>query len=90
MLKHERCSERSVSEGAMMRRLFLLGFVILAGCQNFAGPFTRTDTNTRADDPYYSIPEQESRGRSRFALPDPGGNPSPPTGFANGLTPPTQ
>ncbi len=78
------------SEGATMRRLFLLGFVILAGCQNLDGPFTRTDTRTRADDPYYSIAEQERRGRSRFALPDPGANPAPPTGFTNGLTPPTQ
>ena len=73
----------------MMRRLYLLGFVILAGCQNLVGPYTRTDTNTRADDPYYSIAEQEARGRSRFALPDPGNYP-PPTGFVNGLTPPTQ
>ena len=77
----------------MMRRLCLLGFVILAGCQNLVGPFTRTDTGSRADDPYYSIGEQENRGRSRFALPDPGNYPGgypAPTGITNGLVPPTQ
>jgi hypothetical protein len=79
----------SVSEGAVMRRLLLLGFVIMAGCQNFSGPFSRTDRYDRADDPYYSIAEQQTRGRSRFALSDPGYSTQGPTGITNGLAQPT-
>ncbi len=52
-----------------MRRVFLLGLVLLSGCQNVAGPFSR-NTSGRPDSPAYSIPEQERRGRSAWALPD--------------------
>jgi hypothetical protein len=52
-----------------MRKIFCLSLlVLLAGCQNTYGPFARPPV--RVDDPRYSIPEQESRGRDRLALPD--------------------
>jgi hypothetical protein len=72
----------------MMRRLLFLGFVIMAGCQNYDGPLRRTFFD-RADDPYYSIGEQQTRGRSRFALSDPGYSSQGPTGIQNGLALPT-
>lgn len=52
-----------------MRKLFLLGVLCLAGCQSVVGPFGYRPPQ-RADDPNYSIPEQERRGRDRLALPD--------------------
>lgn len=52
-----------------MRRLFLLGLLFVTGCQNVAGPFRRS-TADRPDNPYYSIAEQERRGRAGWALPD--------------------
>jgi len=52
-----------------MRRLLLLGLLLLAGCQNIAGPFRRS-TVDRPDNPNYSIAEQERRGRAGWALPD--------------------
>ena len=64
-----------------MRRLFLLGLILmLSGCQNLAGPFTRSksinDTWTPnrdpniPDNPNYSIAEQERRGRAGWGMPD--------------------
>jgi hypothetical protein len=41
-----------------MRRLYLVGFLLLAGCQNVVGPFE------------HRKPEQQRRGRDRLALPD--------------------
>jgi hypothetical protein len=53
-----------------MRKIFCLSLlVLLAGCQNVYGPF-QPRPPLRVDDPRYSIPEQESRGRDRLALPD--------------------
>lgn len=52
-----------------MRRLVLLGLLLLTGCQNLVGPFRRTTTE-RPDSPYYTIPEQERRGRAAWGLPD--------------------
>lgn len=52
-----------------MRRLLLVGLLLTAGCQNVEGPFRRSQSQ-RADDPRYSLPEQERRGRAMLALPD--------------------
>lgn len=52
-----------------MRKLILLGIIFLSGCQSVVGPFGYRPPQ-RVDDPNYSIPEQESRGRARLALPD--------------------
>ena len=52
-----------------MRRVFLLGALLLAGCQNFVGPF-QNRTPQRVDDPMLSIDEQQRRGRDRLALPE--------------------
>jgi hypothetical protein len=52
-----------------MRHILFLGIVCLAGCQSTIGPFAPRSPQ-RVDDPQYSIAEQESRGRDRFALPD--------------------
>lgn len=73
-----------------MRRLFLLGLLLLAGCQNIAGPFRRGPVD-RPDSPRYSIAEQERRGRAGWALPDESFLGGPRSGSAhsimsNGLT----
>ena len=62
-----------------MRHLLLLSFLILTGCQNVDGPFRRT-TKDRADDPNYSIAEQQRRGRSTLGLPDDTGVSGPRAG----------
>jgi hypothetical protein len=64
-----------------MRKLFYVGLLMLAGCQNIAGPFQPRPPQ-RVDDPYYSIPEQQSRGRDRLALPDDYSGLAPKTGAA--------
>jgi hypothetical protein len=51
-----------------MRRLLLLGTLLLAGCQNLVGPF-RARGPERVDDPLLTINEQQRRGRDRLALP---------------------
>ena len=73
-----------------MRRLFLLGLLLLTGCQNVAGPFRRS-TVDRPDSPSFSIAEQERRGRAGWALPDESFLGGPRSGSAhsimsNGLT----
>ncbi len=53
-----------------MRRLFVLGaLIILSGCQNVMGPF-KPKNPQRVDDPSITINEQRRRERARFALPD--------------------
>jgi len=53
-----------------MRRLLLLGVLLLSGCaSNLVGPFAGREPQ-RVDDPLLSIPEQQRRGRDRLALPD--------------------
>jgi hypothetical protein len=52
-----------------MRKLYLIGFLCLAGCQNVVGPFEHRKPE-RVDDPLLSISEQQRRGRDRLALPD--------------------
>ena len=51
-----------------MHRYFLVGALLLAGCQNTVGPFQRRPPE-RVDDPSLPISEQQRRGRDRLALP---------------------
>ena len=70
-----------------MRKLILAGAVLLAGCQNIAGPFAARPPG-RPDDPSYSIPQQQYRGRDRTPLPDETSG-APPSGVTiPGLLPP--
>jgi len=52
-----------------MRRLALVGLVLLAGCQNVVGPL-QSRSPMRVDDPRLPTYEQERRERDRLALPD--------------------
>jgi hypothetical protein len=52
-----------------MRRTLLVGILLVAGCQSVAGPFAPRRPE-RVDDPRLPIPEQEARGRDRYALPE--------------------
>jgi hypothetical protein len=56
-------------ETEKMRKLYVIGFLLLAGCQNVVGPFEHRKPE-RVDDPLFSISEQQRRGRDRLALPD--------------------
>ncbi|HYT87234.1 MAG TPA: hypothetical protein VEL76_00810 [Gemmataceae bacterium] len=51
-----------------MRRLLILGVLVLAGCQSVQGPLQPRDPQ-RVDDPRYSISEQERRGRAQLPIP---------------------
>jgi hypothetical protein len=52
-----------------MRNILVVGILFFgAGCQNVVGPF-RGDA-TRADDPCYTIAEQQRRARATLALPE--------------------
>ncbi|MBI3823415.1 MAG: hypothetical protein HY289_12160 [Planctomycetes bacterium] len=62
-----------------MRRILILGMLLLAGCQHVSGPFAPR-SNARADDPRLSIAEQQSRVRDRYALPDASPGVGPPSG----------
>jgi hypothetical protein len=61
-----------------MRRLFLLGVLLLVGCRSTVGPFAHR-TPERVDDPRLPIAEQERRGRDRLALPEPSAEVAPRT-----------
>jgi hypothetical protein len=52
-----------------MYRIFVLGALCLAGCQNVIGPFQARDPR-RVDDPCLPISEQERLGRDRLAFPE--------------------
>jgi hypothetical protein len=52
-----------------MRKLAILGLLVLAGCQNTVGPFGYRPP-MRADDPSLPVAEQERRVRDRYAIPD--------------------
>ena len=65
-----------------MRRLCLIGILLLAGCESVRGPLQPRPYG-RADDPSYSIREQEIRGRESYALPVDSAGPS--AGFTRGL-----
>lgn len=51
----------------MRRRLFVLGLIVLTGCNRFSGPL-ETRQLPRADSPGYTIDEQKKRGRERMAI----------------------
>ena len=61
-----------------MRRLYLAGVLLLAGCQHIVGPLQRTPQ--QVDDPLLTIGEQQRRGRERLALPVESGNVAPSSG----------
>jgi hypothetical protein len=48
-------------------RLALFGLLCVAGCQGVIGPFQRRSPE-RVDDPAFTIPQQEYRGRARLPL----------------------
>ena len=60
-----------------MKRLLLVGVLVLAGCQNILGPF-RPREPQRVDDPLLPISEQQRRGRDRYALPEESPKVAPP------------
>jgi hypothetical protein len=62
-----------------MRRLIVVGMLCLAGCQGFTGPFAPRSP-VRVDDPRYSIREQESLARDRYAFPEQSPKVAPPAG----------
>jgi hypothetical protein len=62
-----------------MRRFYLLGFLLLAGCQDVAGPFYHRDHPVQVDSPCLNIEEQKRLGRDRLALPDPSRDVAPRT-----------
>jgi hypothetical protein len=54
-----------------MRRIILVGVVVLAGCADIVGPFKRAQQRPeKVDNPCLTIPEQEKKGRERLALPE--------------------
>jgi len=53
-----------------MRRIIMLGILLLVGCTGVTGPRQRRADATPIDAPWLSIAEQEKRGRDRLALPD--------------------
>ena len=61
-----------------MHRLILAGILLVAGCQNVAGPFAHREPK-RGDDPLLSIGEQKRLGRDRLALPEDSPKIVPPT-----------
>jgi hypothetical protein len=71
-----------------MRRLVLIGLLLLVGCQNVSGPFAYRRPE-RVDDPSLPLQEQERRGRDRLALPENSPNIAPRSDFSlpwqNGL-----
>ena len=66
-----------------MRRLAVAGMLLLmlSGCRNLVGPFQPKQPE-RVDDPLFSIPEQERRGRANLALPDESREVAPHSGAA--------
>jgi hypothetical protein len=62
-----------------MRRILMLGVIFLVGCESVVGPF-QPRSPMRVDAPGVPLPEQESRGRDRYALPDDWSNVAPPSG----------
>jgi hypothetical protein len=53
-----------------MRRIILLGVLLLTGCEGVSGPRQHRADLTPVDDPRLSIEEQKVRARDRLALPD--------------------
>ncbi len=70
-----------------MRRLFLLGVVILlSGCHNVIGPL-QPKPPERVDDPLLTIGEQERKGRANLPLPVESPTVAPPSAAAIPGTP---
>jgi len=61
-----------------MRRLFLLGALLVMGCRTTVGPFAHREPQ-RVDDPRLTIPEQERRARDRLAYPEQSADVAPRT-----------
>jgi hypothetical protein len=59
-----------------MRHLWIAAALLTVGCGTVVGPFENRKPQ-RVDDPHYTIPEQEARGRDRLALPDQSKNVAP-------------
>jgi hypothetical protein len=53
-----------------MRKLILVGVLLLAGCQGVVGPLDRARMKGPVDDPRLPISEQMRNGRDRLAYPD--------------------
>jgi len=68
-------------QGWIMRRMLVVGLLLLAGCQNTTGPIAN-HWRPRPDNPEYSIPKQESLGRDRYALPEDSYSTGPKTGIS--------
>jgi hypothetical protein len=52
-----------------MRKYMAIGLILLAGCQNVAGPFAPR-SGPPVLDPHVSLDEQKARARDQLALPD--------------------
>ena len=55
-----------------MRRLFLAGLLISAGCQGVVGPIQRRCITDPIDNPCLTADEQKERQRDRLPLPEAG------------------
>ncbi len=64
-----------------MRRMMLLGLVMIAGCNGTVGPFANRNRE-KPDNPYYNVEDQKRRGRDRYSLPDDSPQVGPRTGIA--------
>jgi hypothetical protein len=53
-----------------MRRVWLLGALLCAGCANIEGPVEHYRNYRRPDVPSLPISEQEKRGREQLAIPE--------------------
>jgi hypothetical protein len=53
-----------------MRRIILLGVLLLAGCEGTTGPLQNRGNLNAVNDPRLSIQEQKALARDRLALPD--------------------
>jgi hypothetical protein len=71
-----RCCGRRRRKEAKMRRLLILGMIMLAGCQSVRGPLQPREPQ-RPDDPHYTITEQQRRGRDQLPIPEESRNIAP-------------
>ena len=62
-----------------MRRIMLLGVLLLAGCQTLTGPRARRANSQPVDEPRYNVGEQMRRSRDQLAFPDQSGSLAPRT-----------
>jgi hypothetical protein len=72
--------QRPAQTGAeSMRRILLVGLVVLCGCPGLQGPRARQCNPEVVADPCLSTTVQEMRGRDRLALPEPSNDVAPRT-----------